>query len=261
MNDHEAPPRLYGEQEIGRILKRATELQHREPTAPAAGGMTLSELEEIAAEAGIDPRYLRRAASEIEGGIGDPSVWRRVVGDDLVVMREIELEGEVSDEGFERIVAAIQTKSREHGQPSLLGRTLTWRAETANKTRTVQIVVTSRDGRTRIRLEENLVQTAVGLFAGFGTGRGAGVGVGVGVPIGMNVLGSVLFAWAAPLGVTALTYIGCREVYRRMVAKRRRVAGELFDLVVTEAQASIDAATPPLASPATPRAPRLGDGV
>jgi len=235
--------RVYGEQEIGRILKRATELQHQEPSAPSAAGMTLAELEDIAKEAGIDPTYLRRAALEIDSGVADGSVWAWVAGEDLILVREVTLPGELADDGFERIVAAIQAHSREHGQPSLLGRTLTWRAETASKTRTVQIVVTSRDGRTHLRLEENLMQMASGLFAGTTLGGGLGLGLGLGLPIGLEVLGSVLFAVAAPVGAVALSYLTSRAIYRTVVRRRRKAQSALFDLTVAEAQASIAAST------------------
>ena len=42
-------PRVYGEKEIGLILKRATEIQQAEPSAATPPGITLTELEEIAA--------------------------------------------------------------------------------------------------------------------------------------------------------------------------------------------------------------------
>jgi hypothetical protein len=240
MSDARDLARIYGEKEIGRILKRATELQHDEPSAPARG-MTLAELEEIGAEAGIDPRYLRRAALELDTGNADASIWTRVCGDELLLVRELTLEGELADDGFERIVEAIQTSSREHGQPSLLGRTLTWRAETSSKMRTIQIVVSSRDGQTQIRLEEDLTQTAMGWMAGLTAGGGIGLGMGVGMPIGIEVLGSAAFAIAFPLGTVAIAYIGARAVYRGIVKRRRSVVGALFDRVVEEARASIDA--------------------
>jgi hypothetical protein len=235
--------RVYDEREIGRILKRATELQHAEPSAPSASGVTLTELEEIAAEAGIDPTYLRRAALDIDSGATDRSFWATVVGEDILLNRAVTLPGELSDDGFERIVATIQTQTRLHGQPSLLGRTLTWGAETANKSRTLQIVVTSRDGRTDIRLEENLGQLAAGLFAGMTSGFGIGAGMGVGLPIGLKLLGSVAFAIAAPVGVMGLAYLGSRAIYRAIVRRRRQAISHLFDRVVREAEASIAATT------------------
>jgi len=232
-------PRLYGDEEIGRILKRATELQHREPKAPPAG-VTLEELEEIASEAGLDAAYLRRAAMEVDAGRGRPTAWRRVLGDDLAVIRETTLRGEIGEGGFERIVAALQATSKEHGQPSLLGRTLTWRAETASKTRTVQVVVTSRDGSTHIRAEENLTQMASGIFGGVMGGGGIGLGIGIGLPIGLEVLGSVLFATMAPVGMLGLGYVASRGIYRAVVGHRRRALDRLFERVVTEAESAVE---------------------
>lgn len=236
------PARVYGEKEIGEILKRATELQHKEPTAPAAAGVTLAELEEIALEAGIDPAYLRRAAHEISSGATDDSFWAGVAGEAINLLREERLPGELTEVGFERIVATIQATSREHGQPSLLGRTLTWRAEAPNKTRTMQLVVTSRDGYTDIRLEENLGQMAAGVFGGTVAGGGLGLGLGLGLPIGLN-LGSTLLATAGPIGIVALTYIGSREIYRHIVKRRRKALNNLFDRTVEEARASISSGT------------------
>lgn len=248
MTDSTDLSRIYGDQEIGKILKRATELQHREPNAPPAG-VTLAELEEIAAEAGIDPAYLRRAALEVDSGFHDSTLWTTLLGEELVLVRELTLPGVIGDDGFEQIVAVIQANSREHGQPSLLGRTLTWRAETSSKTRTIQVVVTSRDGQTQIRLEENLTQMAVGLFAGNTIGVGVGFGLGIGVPVGLQVLGSALFAVAAPLGFIGISYVASRAIYRAVVRNRNRRTGDLFDRIVAEASAAIERTT--LADPTT----------
>lgn len=229
-------PRIYGDEEIGRILKRATELQAREPTAPGAG-MTLADLEEIAAEAGIDPTFLRRAALEADSASGTPGVLSRLAGEELAVTREVTLPGELTDDGFERIASVLQANSSAYGQPSLMGKTLTWRAQTDS--RTTHVVVTSRDGRTHIRFEESLVQMASGIFGGLGVGAGVGVGVGVGLPLGLKVLGSAVFAASFPVGIAGVSYVACREIYRRVVRQRRRVISQLFDLVVAEAEGSI----------------------
>ena len=234
------PPRIYGEKEVGRMLERATELQQGD--APGiTSGFTLRELEQIAAEAGIDPVYLRRAAQELDTRSEDSTVWTRIVGDQLMLVREVTLQGELPESGFERIVSTIQTHAREHGQPSLLGRTLTWRAETSNKSRTMQLVVTSRDGETTIRLEEDLTQLAVGVMAGTTAGFGIGVGMGVGLPIGLQLLGSVLFATVVPIAVVGTSFVGARMVYRSMVNRRRRAVDLLFQRTVSAAQAEIEA--------------------
>ena len=230
--------RVYGDKEIGQILQRATELQGQEPSAPSSSGLTLQELEEVAVEAGIDPRFLQRAALELGMSPADSGFWAKVVGDELMLQRETTVPGELSEDGFERVASVIQIGTKEHGQPSLLGRSLTWRAETPSKTRTVQITVTSRDGKTHIRAEENLHQFAGGLFGGGVAGGGVGIGVGVGLPLGLG-LGSALLATAIPLGVVGLSYIGAREIYRRVTSKRRLAMGELFDKILAEVYACV----------------------
>lgn len=253
MNDHGNLPRVYGEKEIGRILQRATELQHLEPTAPATG-VTLAELEEIAVEAGIDPTFLRRAATELDAGIADTSFWTKVTGEELMLIRELTLPGEVEESGFERLVEVILANSQDHGQPNLVGRTLTWRAETPNKVRTVQLTVTSRDGRTHIRLEENLTQLATSVFAGGTLGAGLGVGTGVGIPLGI-ALGSVALATALPIGIVAGSFVGSRWLYRAMVRGRRRRMSTLLDRLVEATRAEIASRTLPEPPPTPPEAP------
>jgi len=245
MTDPNDLPRYYGEKEIGQLIKRATELQHEEPSAPSVSGMTLAELEEVALEAGIDPRYLRKAALEMQtSGIHEGGFWASVVGDDLMLVRETAIPGEMAEVGFERIVEVTQRLSREHGQPSMLGRTLTWRAETPGKTRTVQLTVSVRDGATHVRLEENLHQFVGGLFGGTVTGVGVGLGLGLGVPAA-QFLGSAALGFGIPIGLTVLSYMGCREIYRHVTKGRRARMGELFSAVVSEATSCIESESLP----------------
>jgi hypothetical protein len=233
-------PRLYDEKEVDKLLKRATELQREDPVrTAAAGGLSLAELEEIANEAGIDPRFLRRAAAEMASGGADPEGWEHITGERLTLVREAVVAGELDQDGFERVVEAIQMTAREHGQPSLMGRTLTWRAETASKTRTIQATVTSRDGETHIRAEERLHQMASGLFAGTVVGGGIGLGIGAGLPLAVNVFGSGLLAVGFPVGAVALTYVACREIYRRIVRRREVAVAALLDAMVEAATRSI----------------------
>jgi len=53
----ELPARRYNEKEVARLLKRASELQRSSPAAPNPSGLTLTELEDIAREAGLDAEH------------------------------------------------------------------------------------------------------------------------------------------------------------------------------------------------------------
>jgi len=251
MADSPRLPRLYDEKEVGKILKRATDLQREDPVrANPAGGFSLEELEEIAAEAGIDPQHLRRAAAELDTGGSDVEGWEHLLGEKVTLVRQAVVPGELGEEGFERLVPAIQILASEHGQPSLLGRTLTWHSETQSKSRSLQIVVSVRGGETHIRGEERLHQMAAGLFAGTTAGFGVGVGLAVGMPVGLEVLGSALFAAAFPLGTIGLTLVAVRQIYRAVVRRRRSILARLVEGIAAEAAAAIAEAA--LAEPKPP---------
>jgi hypothetical protein len=251
----ERPPRRYSDQEVERLLDRATELQRE--LWGAEGSLTLLELEEIALEAGIDPQLLRRAATELDsGGRGPPSRWSGVMGAAPTILFERTVPTELSAAGLESIVVEIQQAAGVLGQPSLVGNTLTWRSRTPNNTRSLQIVVASRKGETYIRVEEELNQLAGALFGGLMGGVGCGVGFGVGMGVGFGVLGSALFAFTFPAGAIAASYLAARTAFSTQAGARRRA---LEDLVERLADAVTDVAREPTpdGEEGAPRLPSL----
>ena len=241
MADHPTPPpRLYTEKEVGKILDRATEIHGERPGGSSGGsaGLSLAELEEIALEAGIDPRDLRRAAMELDSGDSGVSGWARITGDQLTLVREEVIPGEIPQVGFERVVTVIRQAAGEFGQPSIVGRTLTWQAETSSKMRTIQLVVAPQNGETHVRLEERLGQFAGALFGGTLCGVGGGVGLGVGLPLAA-ALGSLLLGIPILLGVIGLTHMGTRPIYRAFVRRRRKAIDEMMERVTREVTQAI----------------------
>jgi hypothetical protein len=229
MSPSDDSPRLYGDREIGMILKRATELQDTAPE-PSPKGLSLTELEEIAIEAGIDPQHLRRAAAEVEAGAPASGLAAAFLGTSPTISFERVIPGEIAEEVFELLVPAIQhVDIGGQGVPSLFGRTLTWRSNTVTNTRSLQLTVASRDGETQIRIEEQLHGYAGGLFGGLVGGGGAGIGVGVGVGVGVDVLGSVLFSVAFPLGVIGGCYLIARSIFGAAVRRRHRTLHDLME--------------------------------
>lgn len=67
---------IYSEEEIAQIIRRAIELESERSTSGRTGsqkGLTVSELEEIAAESGIDPSLIQQAASDVRPAIPSSS--------------------------------------------------------------------------------------------------------------------------------------------------------------------------------------------
>ena len=71
-------------------------------------------------------------------------------------------------------------------------------------------------------------------FGGSGSWGGI-VGFAVGANVGIGLLGAL----SSGVGVLGLAYLGTRTLYRTIVKRRRRVMGQLFDLVLNEVGACL----------------------
>jgi hypothetical protein len=262
MTNREHLPRRYGDVEISRILKRAADLQMMEgAAAPGTGGHTLRELEEIAREVGIDAHYLQRAATELDAATTG-SKWTWFTGRPATLVRERTVDGEIPAVALEAVLAQIQRSAGVVGQPNLLGRTLTWRSDAPSATRSLEVVVTPREGATQIHIQERLHGLAGALFGSLMGGVGGGVGFGVGVGVGMGALGSALFAVSVPLGAIASSYIAARVIFSSAVTRRQAalddLLGHLVDLVTDAIPARADVGiAPPDDTSSTEPAPSL----
>jgi ribosomal protein L13E len=230
------PVRRYDEAEIARILERATELQRHPRSRPGGHGLTLSELEEVAVEAGIDPAVVRRAALELDSRTAPAGPWTRVLGGATAIVLERTLRGEIGAEDFGLLVEVMQRGAGTHGQPGIVGRTLTWTTDTPTRSRSLQITVASRRGETHIHIEERLQQLAGQLFGGVMAGVGGGVGFGLGVPLGIVLFGSPLMAVALPAGVIGLSYATARGIFGSASRRRARELAELMERLTEAVQ-------------------------
>ena len=193
--------------------------------------MTLATLQEVAAEAGIEPRYVQLAAARIDSpeptGLG-----RSLAGTPLVVCAERVIPGELRGEDYERIVTEIRMATDVQGNASMVGRILTWSSDTSeHRPRSLQLIVASCDGETRIQAKERLHGYAGALYGGVAGGAGMGVGFGVGFGVGLGALGSALFAVAFPATLIGGLYVAMRQVMRSTGRKRRAELDGIVDRI------------------------------
>lgn len=226
--------RRYGDREVARILKRATELQRAEPSAADPEGLTLAELADIAREAGIDPALLRRAATEVDLGGGRSTMWRRLAGAPVMLQLEHSVEGEIPSERFDALIPIIQQATEGQGTASAVGRTLTWSSHTTDNTTSQQILVTSADGRTLVRWEERFGGLAGALFGGILGGGGIGLGAGGAAAIA-GAAGPVALVIAVPVVLVGGSYALSRGIFTHIVKRReanaRKVIAEIASYV------------------------------
>jgi hypothetical protein len=223
--------RRFGDEQVSLILQRAAELQSRD--APDSEGssvhtFSLSELEEIASEAGIAPRFLRQAARELEARSSGGDASAALLGGPLTLTLERVVVGELSEDGFEQLLGEIQAAGIGHGNAAFVGRTMTWRSGGGDNQRSLQITVHSRDRVTEIHMEERRHQIAGALFGGIAGGGGLGIGLGVGLGVGLE-MGSVFFAAGFPVAIIALCYVVARTIYGGTGRSRERKLRALLD--------------------------------
>lgn len=224
------PTRRYNEKEVGRLLKRASELQRSSPTAPNPNGLTLMELEDIAKEAGLDVAMLRTAARELDT-FGTPAGFgEKLAGAPLRIVIERVLPFEAAEPGF-GVIAGIETAFGGPGQLGQVARTFTWHASRPNSGRTQQVRISIRDGQTFVRVEESFGGLAGGLYGGVLGGFGGGVGLGAGPAVGI-ALHSVALAFTLPAVIIGGTYWAVRSGFRRYVENRRRTLEQLMNDIV-----------------------------
>ena len=238
----ELVPRRYSEKQAGDILRRAAEMQRAEPSAVDPAGFSLTELEEVAREAGIDPAMVRRAASQLEvsraKGLGDA-----LAGAPTTIRLEVELPGEFPTERFDEIVPIVQAASAWQGHAGVVGRTLTWTSRADSNTSSRQVFVSVGAGRTLIRIEERLGGVAGGLFGGLIGGVGGGVGAGVGGAVGA-ALGSVAFGIGFPILMIGGSYLVARAIFASIANREKVKLQELLDQIAAHAESAIAESIP-----------------
>lgn len=151
--------RLYSDKEISAVLKRAAELQRGQGSSDTSG-LSLAELEQIAADVGIDPDFVKTAALELEEDRTDTGfhLW----GGPTAIELERIVEGEMSEARWEEVVAEIRRVYAVAGETGRVGRILEWvhRDQTGER---VHLTVTPQGGQTRIRLFTRMTDWAVAL--------------------------------------------------------------------------------------------------
>lgn len=159
------PNRTYTEQEIKELLERTAELQSqsKQKASTASPGLTLTELESIAEESGLDPALLQRAALEMNA---DPARTGFEVQTSTHVNAQRLVSGELSDEEWDEIVFELRdiydssmemTDMGSYGQGTATraGRNFEWRHTSLSGIHT-RISIRPFKGGTKIDLSQRV---------------------------------------------------------------------------------------------------------
>ena len=149
--------RRFDEKEFALILRRATELQEESARPSARGSLSLSEMEAIAAEAGIDAAFIRRAALDLSGD-GAPSLWRRLAGPPTHIHAQRTIPGELGADELAAIVDAARAELGRPGTARDVLRGLEWSGR--DSWGKVDVTARPRGGETRLEVNADRTETA-----------------------------------------------------------------------------------------------------
>jgi hypothetical protein len=182
---------------------------------------------------------LSRRNEALAAGRQDDATARGWLGGPTRVDHERVFEGDLPASTHERVVEVLRERFRAVGETTVLGNTLTWRIGPPSMPRAIEVVLSARDGQTRLRISERNGNLAGGLFGGLLGGMGGGL-VGVILPL-VTMTEGFLTALALSTAWLGLTYLGVRALYGRAVSRRERelrTAAEEVDAVIERALAA-----------------------
>jgi hypothetical protein len=210
--------RVFSEQEVSQIIQRAVEIAEQQPAPGYTPGITLEELEKIAAEVGVEPKALAQAIREAGSSHRDRK------GFQLVQEVERIVSGELDPSQFDLIAEGIKPLANA-GQPAMaqIGRKLEMSAWAG--TGQAKVSVVSRNGRTQIKVRSNvLFQALMTLHPAF---VGSLVAVGVLAERGMGWIGAAIAAGLTAVGASlflVLSKVGHQRAEALADDMRERVA-------------------------------------
>jgi serine/threonine protein kinase len=227
----EVSPR-FRRQQVGEIVRRAADMQAGELTKEES--LSLGGVQRIAAEVGIPPEQVREVADELDGQV------RGLTRGGVFGHRpELEFERFVSVEAstasYPGLLEEIRVTLGEVGEINeTLGDALSWSSPSKAGGRKAQILVSPRQGKTRIRIVDKeatpsaLVMVPITAFSLVVLGITGAIISNVGV----STIGTVATAVTTAGTFAGGTYWAARRSFQRQLKQRSRQLVGLMDRMV-----------------------------
>jgi len=227
--------RRYSDEEFALILRKASKLQTDDPERALstgehpADGLSLSEIQSIAEEAGIDARRVAEAAATLSTEAAGTAA--RIFGGATRYHLEYVRKGEVTDEDLSRIVDVIRREAKQQGDASRVLNSLEWKMQ-------IYVNVIPRDGETSVQIVAD--RSGAGMLTYLFPGIAAFVSIG---GIGAAIEPSTVLGVMGLIGAcTGSAFLVARTIWSASTRSFRRRLSALMDAT---SGAVNDALTPP----------------
>lgn len=220
----------YRPDQAARILERAAALSRSETDRGGAyRRVTLGEIEQRAAELGIDREAVRRAAVELAGPSGTREERRG-----LLPPRKIELKTSTSARvGPSEVAGILRSIARHLGEPgtvSVEGAAARW-TSSGRDNRRVELELWATSEGTMVVVREDLNPVSGGIVGGVVGGVGGGLGGGLAGLVGGGLKNPQLGLAVMLVVMIASLFIARAAILRVEARRREELAGVLGDLL------------------------------
>ena len=218
----------FTEDEVNAILARAVDLERAGISSPdVAGSLSLTEIKEIAEEAGIGPALVEAAAADfLARRPSRPSGW---LGPPPRAAATRLLDTTLSPQDVELLLRVVEDRSKRRGLVTeALGR-VKWVSQSAQLT--TEVSIRNQSGKTRVDVEESYPPQMRPLLQLIPGAMGLTAAVSLAAPAG--IFGAPLVALA--LGGGALGAILGRGIWEAVARTTSRATRTLADEVAAAA--------------------------
>ncbi|UCC82111.1 MAG: hypothetical protein JSW46_14085 [Gemmatimonadota bacterium] len=213
--------RRYSDSEFALILRKAFELEEHRTGGGSGEGLTLQEIQAVAAEMGLDPASVERAAV-LHPVAGEGALVRLFGGPSLYQM-QYTAAGEISRDSLTRVVDAIRRVTGHQGKVTEVLGSLEW--ETVGELSLIHVTVSPLEGQTVVRVLAN---------------RGPAGGLTYFLPgvvglLGIGIIGAITEPTTA-VGITSLVagclggaFLTARTIFKTTTKRFRSKLRDLMD--------------------------------
>ena len=230
--------RRYTEDEVDRILDRATEADLARGSSPGADGstgLTLRELHEIGREVGIPEEVITQAATSLDRPAPKPDAGQTFLGQTIGVGRTVELPRALTDQEWNRLVIDLRETFDAKSKIRDEGAFKQW----TNSNLQALLEPTETGQRLRLRTVKGDARSFQGMGAAFMTGA-----VGAGIASMLFAVDPVILPLFGVMG--AAFFLSSRLTVPQWARKRSRQFEEIIARLIHRMDtAAIESGDPP----------------